>query len=103
MGEKRIEIVTESMFYTLMAFTAKDGSGAEAAAFTERISNGRVRLGPASIYTILGRFEKEGVIKEIRRDGRSRIYTLTGKGKRMYENECRRMETCLRDAAKGSF
>lgn len=98
MGEKRIEIVTESMFYTLMAFLSGACSGVDAAAFTERITNGRVHLGPATIYTILGRFETEGVIEEVRREGRRRIYALTDKGRIMYENECIRMEACLNDA-----
>lgn len=100
MGEKRIEVVTESMFYTLMAFRNRECSGSDAASFTEQVTNGRVHLGPATIYTILGRFEAEGVIREIRRDGRKRIYTLTEKGHTMYRNECLRMEACLRDAQK---
>ncbi len=100
MGEKRIEIVTESMFYTLMAFTQGECGGVDAAAFTERITNGRVHLGPATIYTILGRFEAEGVIKEVRRDGRRRIYVLTDLGHEMYKAECARMESCLKDAGR---
>lgn len=100
MGEKRIEIVTESMFYTLMAFMSGACSGVDAAAFAERITKGRVHLGPATIYTILGRFESEGVIQEIRREGRRRIYALTEKGRRMYEQECIRMEACLKDAGR---
>lgn len=100
MGEKRIEIVTESMFYTLMAFIAGDCSGVEAASFTEQITGSRVHLGAATIYTILGRFEAEGVIREIRREGRRRVYTLTDKGRNMYEKERSRMEACLADAKK---
>ena len=72
----------------------------DAAAFAERITNGRVHLGPATIYTILGRFETEGVIEEVGREGRRRIYVLTDKGRMMYENECMRMEACLNDAQK---
>ncbi len=100
MGEKRIEIVTESMFYTLMAFMAGECSGTDAAAFAKQLTGGRVHLGPATIYTILGRFETEGVIRETRREGRKRIYALTQKGREMYENECRRMKACLMDAGK---
>lgn len=102
MGEKRIEIVTESMFYTLMAFLAGECSGVEAAAFAEQITDGRVHLGAATIYTILGRFESEGVIQEVRREGRRRIYTLTDKGRQMYEKELLRMEACLADAEKAT-
>ena len=100
MGEKRIEIVTESMFYTLMSLIQGEAGGVDAAAFTEQITNGRVRLGPATIYTILGRFEAEGVIREVRKEGRKRIYALTEKGRDMYHAECLRMESCLNDAKK---
>lgn len=98
MREKRIEIVTESMFYTLMAFTQGECGGVDAAAFTEKVTNGRVHLGPATVYTILGRFEAEGIIQEVRRDGRKRIYVLTDQGYAMYQAECARMQSCLKDA-----
>lgn len=98
MGDKRIEIVTESMFYTLMAFTQGECSGADAAAFTDRLTEGRVHLGPATLYTILGRFEKECVIEEVRTEGRKRIYRLTKKGAAMYQGEQERLAICLKDA-----
>ena len=98
MGTKRIEIVTESMFYTLMAFMQGDCSGAEVSAFVEELTKGRVRLGPATIYTILGRFEIEDVVQEIRTEGRKRIYQLTEKGREMYYEEIERMQICLQDA-----
>ena len=100
MSEKRIDIVTESMFYVLMAFTHGEGSGVDAASFTERITNGRVHLGPATLYTILGRFVNEGILEEIRTDGRKHIYRLTDQGRIMYEGEIDRMSLCMNDAER---
>lgn len=101
MGVKRIEVVTESMFYTLMAFMKGGCSGAEAAVFVEKTTNGRVHLGPATLYTILGRFEEEGVLREVRTEGRKRFYMLTEKGRNMYTDEIARMELCLQNARQG--
>ena len=98
MAAKRIEMVTESMFYTLMAFTQGERTGAEAAAFVQEATHGRVRLGPATLYTILGRFEEEGVLHETATQGRKRYYALTGRGHALYQDEIARMELCLRDA-----
>ncbi len=98
MGEKRIEIVTESMYYTLMAFLRAPCSGAEAAVFVKELTRGRVVMGPATLYTILGRFEKEGILEELRTEGRRRIYRLTPKGAGIYAEERARMRLCLADA-----
>lgn len=98
MGNKRIEVVSESMFYTLMAFLRGEYSGAEIAGIVEKLTKGRVRLGPATLYTILGRFEEEQILVETRTEGRKRIYRITDKGIKMYHNEYKRLAQCLADA-----
>lgn len=99
MGNKRIEVVSESMFYTLMAFLHGEYSGAEIANIVEKLTKGRVRLGPATLYTILGRFEEEHILMETRTDGRRRIYRITDKGIQMYYDERERLAQCLADSA----
>lgn len=98
MSNKRIEIVSESMFYTLMAFLDGECSGSEIANKIETLTKGRVKLGPATLYTILGRFEEEKVISETRTDGRKRFYCLTEKGYKMYQDELKRLQLCISDA-----
>ncbi len=98
MGDKRIEIVSESMFYTLMAFRQGECSGSEIANTVEAQTKGRVKLGPATLYTILGRFEEEKVIVETRTEGRKRFYLLTEKGHTMYKEELKRLKKCVCDA-----
>ena len=99
MGNKRIEVVSESMFYTLMSFLHGEYSGAEIASMVEKLTKGRVRLGPATLYTILGRFEEEQILMETRTEGRKRIYRITDKGIQMYQDEHERLAQCLSDAA----
>ena len=58
MPKKSLDGLTESMFYLLMAFCRQPMCGIDAAAFIEQKTGGRLRLGPATLYTILGKFEK---------------------------------------------
>ena len=63
-------------------------------------AEGRVRLGPGTLYTILGRFLEEGFIQETSVQGRQRNYRLTEKGQRAYRNERLRLRLCLADAER---
>ena len=98
MPKRAMETLTESMFYVLMALRRGQMCGIDIAAFIERLTQGRVRLGPATLYTILGKFEKEKYIAEVQVEGRKRTYRITEKGWRAYDEELRRLERCTEDA-----
>lgn len=98
MARKAMETLTESMFYVLMALTQGPMCGIDIAAFIDRITRDRVVLGPATLYTILGRFEKEGYIREIDVTGRKRTYEITEVGQKAYEEEIVRLRSCLANA-----
>lgn len=100
MAKKSMEILTESMFYVLMALKEKPMCGIDIAAAIERITENRVTLGPATLYTVLARFEKEGYIREIAVSGRKRTYEITPLGLHGYEEEIIRLQQCLRDAVR---
>ena len=61
-------------------------------------TRGRVQLGPATLYTILGKFEKEGLIAETEVQGRKRTYAITRKGLDAYNGELARLRLCIADA-----
>ena len=98
MPKKAMEILTESMFYVLMAFSKKPMCGIDVADYIEKRTMGRVVIGPATLYTILGKFEKEKWIKETEVDGRKRTYCITEKGLEAYKQEVVRLQQCVRDA-----
>ena len=100
MAKKAMEILTESMFYVLMALKQEPMCGIDIAATIERITEKRVVLGPATLYTILARFEKEGYIREIAVSGRKRTYEITPLGSRSFEEEILRLRNCLDDALR---
>ena len=100
MPKKAMEILTESMFYTLMALSRNAMCGIDIAAYVEGKTRGRVLLGPATLYTILGKFEKEGLIEETAVSGRKRTYRITEVGLNAYQEELVRLKNCLLDAER---
>ena len=98
MPRKPLENLTESMFYLLMAFCRKPACGTDAAAIVREKTGGRCRIGPATLYTILAKFEQVGYIKEVSVEGRKRTYRITPKGRRAYEEELERLRRCVADA-----
>lgn len=98
MARKALENLTESMFYVLMAFQKHEMCGVEVVDTIYNISGGRVHLGPATLYTILGKFEKEKILKEISVEGRKRTYKLTKIGEEIYQKELQRLNQCIHDA-----
>ena len=103
MPKKAMETLTESMFYVLMSFMGKEMCGIEIAEFVERKTKGRVRLGPGTLYTILGKFEEEHFIEEIQVEGRKRTYRITEKGIQAYRDEVTRLRMCIADAESEGY
>ena len=96
-----MDILTESMFYVLMALEKSPMCGIEIADFIARRTHGRMQMGPATLYTILGKFEKEGYIRQIAVSGRKRTYEITQPGIDAYQEELNRLKQCIRDAEGG--
>lgn len=98
MPKKAMDILTESMFYVLMAFMHGPMCGIEIVDYIDRRTNGRVQMGPATLYTILGKFEKEKYINEVSVEGRKRTYQITDLGRMAYREEVSRLCQCVADA-----
>ena len=97
MGSKERGPLTEPMFYVLMSFLRRDMCGTEITEFVEQKTRGRVRPGPGTLYTLLAKFQDEGLIEETKVDGRKRTYRLTGKGRAAYREELDRLRACVAD------
>lgn len=102
MPKKSMDILTESMFYVLMALYKEPMCGIDAAAFIEQRTHSRLRIGPATLYTVLAKFEKEKYIQEVLVEGRKRTYKITDKGRLAYEEELARLKQCVLDAEGGA-
>lgn len=102
MPKKPMDILTESMFYVLMALGREPMCGTQIAEFIDRRTCGRLQMGPATLYTILGKFEKEDYIREVAVSGRKRTYRITEKGVTAYREELARLKQCVADAEGGN-
>lgn len=98
MPKKAMEVLTESMFYVLMALRTGPMCGTDIAAWITARTGSRVVLGPATLYTILGKFDKEKYIRETEVEGRKRTYRITDRGLAAYREEVARLRACLTDA-----
>ena len=102
MPKKSMDILTESMFYVLMALMTGPMCGIDIAQFIDQRTKSRLIIGPATLYTILGKFEKEKYIREIAVEGRKRTYQITQKGADAYREELARLKQCVLDAEGGN-
>lgn len=102
MPKKSMDILTESMFYVLMALLKCPMCGIDIADYIDICTKGRLQIGPATLYTILGKFEKEGYIRQVSVQGRKRTYEISLKGAEAYRDELTRLKQCVLDAEGGS-
>ena len=100
MAKKTLEVLTETMLYVLMSFLREERCGAQVVEFIQRRTDGRVKMGPGTLYAILANFEEEGLIRETEVEGRKRTYQLTEKGRELYREEIERLRACLADAER---
>lgn len=98
MPRRALGVMTESMFYTIVAFQTGPRCGTEISDFIEKLTGGRVLLGPGTLYTILSKFLEVGYLREISVEGRKRTYELTEGGRQAYLNELARLQQCIDDA-----
>ena len=98
MAKKALDPLTEPMFYVLLCLFRQDFCGADIASYVQEITDGRVKLGPGTLYTILSLFQKEKLIYKVSSEGRKITYGITAEGRELYENEVQRLRKCLQDA-----
>ena len=84
MSKEPLKVLTESMFYVLLSLLRQDRCGTEIVQYVDDTTAGRVSLGPGTLYTILAKFEEEGLIRETAVEGRKRTYAITDRGRALY-------------------
>lgn len=96
MAREQFQNLTEPMYYILMSLL-KERCGVDIMEAVDEISNGRVRVGPGTLYNLLSKFDKENMIRETEVQGRKRSYIITNKGKGILLDEYRRLITMMND------
>ena len=85
------------MFYILLCLQ-KEVCGIDIMAMVSVISNGRVSIGPGTLYAMLQKFEDNEIIEKTREENRKKWYLITDAGKQMLEDELKRLGSMLSDA-----
>lgn len=98
MAREQFQNLTEPMYYILMALL-KERCGVDIMEAVDQLSKERVKVGPGTLYSLLGKFEKENIIRETEVQGRKRSYIITDKGKEILLDEYRRLITLVNDGA----
>lgn len=88
--------MTEAMYYVLLALHSPLHGYAIMEAING-ISNGRVQLGPGTLYGILKRLQKNKFIQLENSDGWRKVYQITDKGREAVKLEYIRLTHMVRD------
>ena len=88
--------MTEAMYYILLALL-KPGHGYGMMRRIGELSCGRLAMGPGTLYGVLSRMSKEGLIVLTGEDGRRKNYAITEAGKNALLAEYDRLKRLVAD------
>lgn len=99
---KKLLPLTEPMYYTLLAL-AHPQHGYGIMQTVEKLSNGRVKVGAGTLYAVLARFLKHGIIERRHEESssddndRRKTYNITKQGNILLYAEYQRILSMLND------
>lgn len=96
MSKKVENPMTEAMYYILLALT-EPLHGYAIMEKIEAISNGRIEMGPGTLYGVLKRLEKDNYIELADADGRRKVYEMTAVGERALTKEYNRLASMVEE------
>ena len=99
MAREQFQTLTEPMYYILLALT-EECCGVDIMEKVREISQGRVLVGPGTLYAMLAKFEENGVIRLTASEGRKKSYMITDIGRDMLWQEYVRLQVMVRDGSR---
>ena len=100
----RLIPLTPAVFFILFALADGEKHGYAIMQQTNKLSEGRFRMGPGTLYTTIQRLLEFSLIEELSdpdgRDSRRRYYRLTRQGKALLDLEINRMGAVLQLASE---
>lgn len=79
MARKKLDTLTEQMFYVLLSLR-QERHGYGIMQDIAQLTDGRVNVGAGTLYALLERFEKDGLIRLTRMEENRKYYQLTPAG-----------------------
>lgn len=89
--------LTDSAFYILLALT-EARHGYLIMQFVEELTDGRVQIGPASMYTIIKKLANAQLIEPLEGDGKKKSYQITAVGRDLLAADLVRRQAMVDDA-----
>ena len=96
MPREKFQTLTEQMFYILLCLT-REQCGVDIIERVREMTEGRVVIGPGTLYSLLESFQQECFIRETKVEGRRRSYRITPRGRERLDQERQRLERQLED------
>lgn len=90
--------MTEAMYYVLLALL-RPLHGYGLMQRIRQLSGGRMAMSPGTLYGILSRLQREGLIRLEEQDARRKTYALTREGKTALKAEYDRLCRLVQDGA----
>ena len=88
--------MTEAMYYILLSLL-KPGHGYGMMRRIRELSGGRLEMGPGTLYGVLSRMSREGLIVLTGEEGRRKNYAITQAGRDALLAEYRRLKQLVAD------
>lgn len=95
-ARSKFQTLTEQMFYILLCFQ-EECFGTEVMKSVREMTDGRVNVGPGTLYNLLEQFTNAGMIEQTRTEGRRRCYRLTETGREALREEYERLKYQIHD------
>ena len=96
MPREKFRTLTEQMFYILLCLR-QECCGMDIMEQIKVMTDGRVAVGPGTLYNLLEQFCEADMIRATRAEGRRRSYIITVRGMEALAQEVERMEAMLQD------
>lgn len=96
MARAKFQTLTEQMFYILLCLK-EECYGMDIMEKVSTRTDGRVSVGPGTLYNLLEQFVEAEMIRETKVEGRRRSYILTVKGHEVLQREVKRLQSQLED------
>ncbi|MBK5251548.1 MAG: helix-turn-helix transcriptional regulator [Peptostreptococcaceae bacterium] len=96
MARKQLQNLTEPMYYILLSLLSPI-HGYGIMKNIEKMTEGSVRVGPGTLYSLLSRFEKEDIVVKTLAEEGKKNYVLTDKGMEILMKEHTRLKKLVSD------
>lgn len=91
MAREKYQTLTEQMFYVLLCLQT-ECCGVDIMKMVDQLTQGRIAIGPGTLYSLLDNFTKEKIIVETKVEDRKKSYLITSLGQEMLRREYDRLK-----------